>query len=419
MQEKKPRGMIEIDRIITVTDLNLYIKGMLEQDILLSHITVKGEISNFKNHSSGHLYMSLKDKGGVIRAVMFRMSAAKLKFIPYNGMQVIASGRVSVYERDGQYQLYISDMIPDGVGALYVAYEQLKERLASEGLFDEAHKKPIPKYPNTVGIVTSPTGAAIRDILNILKRRFPYTTVYLYPALVQGEGAKESIVKGLKFFDGKVDVVITGRGGGSIEDLWAFNEEIVARTIYEMKTPVISAVGHETDFTIADFVADRRVPTPSAAAEIAVPSASELMRFLKIVDGRLCAALVSKTEKSRKSLENLTAREVLKNPAAMYNIKRMEADALSMRLETSYLGIIGAVKEKFIGNVSKLDAMSPLKILGRGYLVARDENGIPVSSVKTLKKGDLLKIDFKDGNADCEIKDLKKSVKNERKKSNG
>ena len=381
---------------------------MLEQDILLSHVTVKGEISNFKNHSSGHLYMSLKDKGGVIRAVMFRMSAGKLKFIPYNGMQVIATGRVSVYERDGQYQLYISEMIPDGIGALYVAYEQLKEKLEAEGLFSEAHKKPIPKYPNTIGIVTSPTGAAIRDILNILKRRFPYTAVYLYPALVQGEGAKESIVKGLKFFDGKVDTVITGRGGGSIEDLWAFNEEIVARTIFEMKTPVISAVGNETDFTIADFVADRRVPTPSAAAEIAVPSSAELMRFLKIVDGRLCSALVSKTQKARKSLESLTAREVLKNPSAMYNVKRMEADAYTMRLEKAYTDILGNVRERFKENAAKLDALSPLKILGRGYLTARDIKGKPVVSIDGLNTGDTVKLNFKDGNADCEIINLYK-----------
>lgn len=379
---------------------------MVERDSVLSRVTVKGEISNFKNHSSGHLYMSLKDSGGVIRAVMFRASASKLRFIPYNGMQVIVTGRVSVYERDGQYQIYISEMMPDGIGALYVAYEQLKERLEAEGLFSEERKKPIPKYPNTIGIVTSPTGAAIRDILNILKRRFPYTTVYLYPALVQGEGAKESIVKGLKFFDGKVDTVITGRGGGSIEDLWAFNEEVVARTIAGMKTPVISAVGHETDFTIADFVADRRVPTPSAAAEIAVPSGTELMRFLKIVDGRLCSALVSKIESSKKSLENLKAREVLKNPSAMYNVRRMEADSLFMRMETAYLNSLTQKKEKFIKNISKLDAMSPLKILKRGYSLANDEKGNPISSVKKLKKGDLIKINFKDGKADCEIMEV-------------
>jgi len=396
-----------MENVLTVTDVNLYIKSMVERDPVLSFVTVKGEISNFKNHSSGHLYMSLKDSGGVIRAVMFRGSASKLKFVPNNGMQVIVTGKISVYERDGQYQIYITEMVPDGVGALYVAYEQLKERLQAEGLFNETRKKPIPKYPNTIGIVTSPTGAAIRDILNILKRRFPYTTVYLYPALVQGEGAKESIVKGLKFFDGKVDTVITGRGGGSIEDLWAFNEEIVARTISEMKTPVISAVGHETDFTIADFVADKRVPTPSAAAEIAVPSSSELMRFLKIVDGRLCTALVNKTVALKKNLENLINREVIKNPSVMYNIKRMVADSLSMKMESSYTNLISSNKEHFIKNVAKLDAMSPLKILQRGYLVANNEKGEPVSSVKKLKTGDKLEVNFIDGKADCEILEVK------------
>ena len=395
-----------MNNILSVTDLNLYIKSKIEDDSFLSVIAVKGEISNFKHHSSGHLYMSLKDNGGVIRAVMFRMSASKLKFIPDNGMQVVATGRVSVYERDGQYQLYITDMIPDGVGALYVAYEQLKEKLSQEGLFDERYKKPIPKYPARIGIVTSPTGAAIRDILNVLKRRFPYSAVYLYPALVQGEGAKDSIVKGLKFFDGKVDTVITGRGGGSIEDLWAFNEEIVARTIFEMKTPVISAVGHETDFTIADFVADKRVPTPSAAAEIAVPSTVELMRFLKIVDGRLCAALISKTQNAKSRLDNVKAREVLKNPSAMYNLRRMEADSFTMRMETAYSTIVGNIKERYVKNVAKLDALSPLKILKRGYLVANDEKGSPVSSVKKLKKGDLIKLSFNDGKADCEIKEI-------------
>lgn len=400
--------MSKIADILTITDLNAYIKGVIDGDALLSYVTVKGEISNFKNHSSGHLYMSLKDSGGVIRAVMFRMSASKLKFIPYNGMQIIATGRISVYERDGQYQMYISEMLPDGIGALYIAYEQLKEKLQSEGLFDETRKKPIPKYPNSIGIVTSPTGAAVRDILNILKRRFPYTRVYLYPALVQGEGAKESIVKGLRFFDGKVDTVITGRGGGSIEDLWAFNEELVARTIAEMKTPVISAVGHETDFTIADFVADKRVPTPSAAAELAVPNATELMRFLKIVDSRLITALVSKTEGAKKSLENLMSREVLKNPAATYNLRRMEIDSLEMRMENAYMNMLSQNKEKFVKNVSKLDALSPLKILKRGYLVANDERGEAVSSVKNLKNGDKINISFCDGKAKCEILEVEK-----------
>ena len=395
-------------QVITVTDLNLYIKGVVENDYVLNNVTVKGEISNFKNHSSGHLYMSLKDNGGVIRAVMFRTNASKLKFVPDNGMQVIVTGRVGVFERDGQYQIYISEMIPDGVGALYVAYEQLKKKLEAEGLFDISHKKPIPKYPNIIGVVTSPTGAAIRDILNILKRRFPYTRVYLYPVLVQGPDAAESIVRGLKYFDGKVDTVITGRGGGSIEDLWAFNEEIVARAIFEMKTPVISAVGHETDFTIADFVADRRVPTPSAAAEIAVPSSAELSKFLKIVDARLSTALINKVENSKKDFENLKNRDLLKNPLAVFDIKRMVIDSCQTRLDKAYSEKMTFLRERFLKAFFKLDALHPLKILNRGYSMATNETGTPVSSVKKIKKGDKISLSFSDGKADCMVEDIKK-----------
>ena len=397
--------------VFTITELNLYIKSLIENDRLLSNVTVKGEISNFKHHSSGHMYLSLKDDGGVIRAVMFRYSAQKLKFRPENGMQVVVSGKVSVYERDGQYQIYIEDMMPDGVGALYVAYEQLKAQLEQEGLFSPEYKKPIPKYPETIGIVTSPTGAAIRDILNILKRRFPYTRVYLYPALVQGEGAAESIVKGLRFFDGKVDTVITGRGGGSIEDLWAFNEEAVARQIFAMKTPVISAVGHETDFTIADFVADRRVPTPSAAAEISVPSGSELQKFLKIVDGRLYSALLGKLESSQKELKRLLEREVLRNPLAVYDVKRMQIDSYTMQLENIYRKEIHTLRERFVKNVSKLDALSPLKILERGYSVTEDKSGNPVSSVKAFQAGDPLCVTLTDGKVHCNVVDVKPKEK--------
>ncbi len=397
--------------VLGIAELNLYIKGLIENDFILKKVSVKGEISNFKYHSSGHLYMSLKDDKGVIRAVMFRMNAQNLKFMPENGMQVIATGKVGVFERDGQYQLYINEMIPDGVGALYIAYEQLKKKLEAQGYFSAEHKKPIPKYPNTIGIVTSPTGAAIRDILNILKRRFPYTAVYLYPVLVQGPGAAQDIVKGLKFFDGKVDTVITGRGGGSIEDLWAFNEEIVAKAIYEMNTPVISAVGHETDFTIADFVADRRVPTPSAAAEIAVPSATELKKFLKIVDTRLYTSLVNKVENAQKALDNLKSRDVMKNPLAIYNVKQLTVDSFTMRMEKAFINSVTKENERFIRNVSKLDALSPLKILKRGYSMAVDEDGKPVSTVKKIKTGDVLKINFDDGKAQCRVESTQISDK--------
>lgn len=391
--------------ILSITGLNLYIKGLIEQDRLLSNVTIKGEISNFKAHSSGHLYMSLKDDGSVIKAVMFRGNAQKLKFIPNNGMQVVVTGKVSLYERDGQYQIYISDMLPDGVGALFVAYEQLKQKLDKEGLFSEIHKKSIPKYPKKIGIVTSPTGAAIRDILNILKRRFTYSEVYIFPVLVQGEGAASSIARGIEFFNKiyKVDTIITGRGGGSIEDLWAFNEEIVARAIYNSQIPIISAVGHETDFTIADFVADKRVPTPSAAAEIAVPQATQLLEFLKIVDSRLLSALISKLDKSKKDLLNLKDKEVLKNPLAIYNVKRMIIDKLSMSLENAFIKEKNLKKEKFIMNVAKLDALSPLKILKRGYSMTCDEMGQPISSVKKVDIGSKINVAMEDGSLNCSV----------------
>ena len=390
--------------ILTISGLNLYIKGLLEQDRQLNQVTVKGEISNFKNHTSGHMYMSLKDNNSVIRAVMFKSSAQRLKFLPNNGMQVVVTGKVSVFERDGQYQIYITDMMPDGVGALYVAFEQLKEKLQNEGLFSDFNKKPIPKYPERIGIVTSPTGAAIRDILNILKRRFPYSAVYIFPVLVQGEGAAQSIAKGIEFFNQhKVDTIITGRGGGSIEDLWAFNEEIVARAIFNSQTPVISAVGHETDFTIADFVADKRVPTPSAAAEIAVPSLVELKRFLRIVDGRLYSALISKLENASKDLNGLKNREVLKNPLAVYNNKRMIIDSFSMRLENAYVRTKNTKREKFIELISKLDTLSPLKVLKRGYSMAKDKAGQPITSIKQTKPKTNINVDLSDGSLECEI----------------
>ena len=263
----------------SVTELNNYIKNLFDGNRTLSAVTVKGEISNFKNHSTGHLYFSLKDEEGQIRAVMFRSKAMSLKFMPESGMRVIAHGSVTIYPRDGSYQLYVNSLQPDGIGALYLAYEQLKDKLYQEGLFDESHKKPIPYAPQSVGVITSPTGAAVRDIINVISRRFPIATVYLYPALVQGEGAEESLISGLDYFEKSAlaDVIILGRGGGSIEDLWAFNGERLARKIFAATTPIISAVGHETDFTIADFVSDLRAPTPSAAAELAVPDSKELL----------------------------------------------------------------------------------------------------------------------------------------------
>ena len=288
---------------LTVSELNQYVKKIFDNDHTLSAISVRGEISNFVNHRSGHLYFSLKDAEGQIRAVMFRSSVARLKFIPENGMKVVVHGSVTVYQREGSYQLYVNSMEPDGIGGLYLAYEQLKERLYNEGLFDESHKKELPPLPLRIGVITSPTGAAVQDIINVTKRRFPIAKLYLYPSLVQGDGAEENLIKALDYYESSnlVDVIIIGRGGGSIEDLWAFNSERLARRIYSMQTPIISAVGHETDFTICDFVSDMRAPTPSAAAELSVPD----MRELKIqIDNYLDKAAV-------KALSAIPSKEVL------------------------------------------------------------------------------------------------------------
>ena len=289
----------------TVSELNNYIKSIFENNRTLSSVMVRGEISNFTNHRSGHLYFSLKDADGQIRSVMFRSRAMGLKFMPESGMKVIVHGSVTVYPRDGSYQLYVSSMQPDGVGALYLAYEQLKERLFQEGLFDEIYKKPIPAFPKRIGVITSPTGAAVRDIINVTGRRYPCADIYVYPALVQGDGAENSLIKALDYFDSSClcDVIILGRGGGSIEDLWAFNSEALARRIFEARVPIISAVGHETDFTICDFVADMRAPTPSAAAEIAVPETHELMHKIDNIIGRMSLLIGKRIEHGKQILD--------------------------------------------------------------------------------------------------------------------
>jgi exodeoxyribonuclease VII large subunit len=296
--------------IFSVSSLNAYIKNIFENNRTLSSVTLRGEISNFTNHRSGHLYFSLKDSEGQIRAVMFRSRAASLKFMPESGMKVIVHGSVTVYPRDGSYQIYVLSMQPDGIGALYLAYEQMKARLAEEGLFDESHKKLIPEFPRRIGVITSPTGAAVRDIINVTGRRYPMADLYLYPALVQGAAAEASLIRALDYLDssGLCDVIIIGRGGGSIEDLWAFNSEALARRIYAASTPVISAVGHETDFTICDFVADMRAPTPSAAAEIAVPDRRELIMRLDRLDERMCSALVRSVARYRELIDSLSER---------------------------------------------------------------------------------------------------------------
>ena len=384
--------------IFSVSDLNEYIKSLFENNRTLSSVSVRGEISNFVNHRSGHLYFSIKDADGQIRAVMFRSKAMSLKFIPESGMKVIVHGSVTVYPRDGSYQIYVSSMQPDGIGALYLAYEQMKARLAEEGLFDEEHKKPIPEIPSRIGVITSPTGAAVRDIINVTGRRFPQAEVYVYPALVQGEGAEESLIRALDYLDKShlCDVIILGRGGGSIEDLWAFNSEKLARRIYEANVPIISAVGHETDFTICDFVADMRAPTPSAAAELAVPDCRELMMRLDSYDERLARALVTRLERAREKLEHLsdvTGKYTVKNLVAT---RRDEVDRLTDMATLMIMSRIGKARDNLASLAGKADALSPLSILSRGYSVA-EKGGRVIRSVSELNAGDGFDLIMSDG----------------------
>lgn len=395
---------------LTVSQLNRYIKGIIEQDNLLFRVTVKGEISNFKAHYSGHMYFALKDETAVIKCVMFRSAASTLKFLPESGQKVIASGRVGVYERDGQYQLYIDSMQPDGIGALYAAYEQLKGKLSEEGLFDEDRKKPIPKFPSKIGVVTSPTGAAVRDILNILKRRYRLSDIYIYPVLVQGDEAPGDIAKAIDYFDrsGWADVLIVGRGGGSIEDLWAFNTEIVARAAANCKIPIISAVGHETDFTIIDFVADLRAPTPSAAAELAVPSAAELLEKLSGFDLRLINAVGATVRKKRLALEGFSGRAVYKRENDIVEKRMMALDSASLKLEAAMNSVLAKDKELLSSVIGKLDALSPLATLKRGFSVVKKDDEV-VKSAADLNEGDRLSVRFSDGGAICEVKDIWKN----------
>lgn len=395
------------ENAITVTELNWYLKELLDSDPIVRRIFVRGEISNFKNqYSSGHLYFSLKDNEGLVRTVMFRSSAVKLGFTPENGMKVIVGGRVSVYGKDGQYQLYAESMIPDGVGELYLAYEQLKKRLEAEGLFDEAHKKPLPRFPKTVGIVTSPTGAAIRDILNILKRRYPLADIVLYPAQVQGEGAYVGLVNGIRYFNrtASADVIIIGRGGGSIEDLWEFNREELAREIYASEIPVISAVGHETDFTICDFVADRRAPTPSAAAELAVPDRADLRQGIKNTETRLRGAVRTKTDRLRAKVELMSSCYSMRSFGDLINSKRMDTLRLSEKLDAAAAQRVKNERNRLAWLIGKLDALDPLAVLSRGYAIISTYDGKKdISDVSRLDVGERINIRLRDGLAVADV----------------
>lgn len=386
--------------VFSVSGLNEYIKGIFENNRALSSVTVRGEISNFVYHRSGHLYFSLKDASGQIRAVMFRSKAASLKFMPESGMKVVIHGSVTVYPRDGSYQLYASSMQPDGIGALYLAYEQMKVRLAEEGIFDEAHKLPIPLYPKRVGVITSPTGAAVRDIINVTGRRYPSADIFVFPALVQGEGAEQSLIRALDYLDKTklCDVVIIGRGGGSIEDLWAFNSEALARRIYDATVPIISAVGHETDFTICDFVADMRAPTPSAAAELAVPDRRELLIRLDGLDSRLSLALNRKALRAREKLDSMISATRAVGVGDHIKRKKETVIALDDKAELIIKSILDRKRSELCASVGRADALNPLSILSRGYSIAT-VNGFTVNSVRSIALKDEMDLIMSDGKA--------------------
>ncbi len=402
--------------VLTVTQLNNYVKTLFDTDDVLSAVSVCGEISNFKNHySTGHLYFSLKDNESLIRCVMFASSAARLKFAPENGMTVTLYGRVSVYPRDGAYQIYVSNMIPDGIGDQYIAFELLKKKLEAEGLFDQSRKKPLPKFPSTVGVVTSSTGAAIRDIMNVLSRRYPVASVLIYPAIVQGVSAAKSVADGVRFFNDPKsfreipapDVIIIGRGGGSGEDLSAFNDEGLARAVAASDIPIISAVGHETDFTITDFVSDLRAPTPSAAAELAVPDRAELLRKLANVTARCTSIMSGRIEHFEKQLDTLAAARVLRSPQTLLDIRLDTVSRFAEKLDNGYEKIVEASSAKLARAASKLDAMSPLKVISRGYAVVRGDGGV-VSSVSELSVGQEADITLSDGEARATITQITK-----------
>ncbi len=389
---------------ISVTDLNRYIKNKIADDEVLSNVLVKGEISNYKHHYTGHLYFTLKDENSLIKCIMFKSFAERLKFEPKDGMKVMLLGSVSVFERDGVYQIYGKAMQEDGMGSLYKAYEELKAKLESEGLFAQEHKKKIPMFPKCIGVLTSNTGAVIRDIINVSTRRNPNVYIKLLPVPVQGEGAAEKIVDAIKIMNEQklADVIIVARGGGSLEDLWPFNEEIVARAIYDSELPIISAVGHETDFTIADFVADLRAPTPSAAAELAVPNIAELSLKLQTYNNRYKQALKKKVEFMRLRYEKCMNSRVFKEPTQRINEKYMLIDMKIKSMENSILNIYNKNKTNMVKQISKLDALSPLKTLTRGYSIV-EENGRAIRTIKDLKKDAEVDIRLIDGRAKAKI----------------
>lgn len=420
------------DKYITVTQLTKYIKYKIDNDVNLNEVFLKGEISNFKAHTRGHFYFTLKDEGSRINAIMFASATKKIKFMPKDGMKVLVTGKISVFEANGAYQIYVNDMLEDGIGNLYIAFEQLKEKLEKEGLFKKEYKKEIPKIPNRIGVVTAPTGAAIKDIISTIKRRWPLSEVILFPALVQGENAKEDIVKQIKRAeDYNLDTLIVGRGGGSIEDLWPFNEEIVAKAIFDCNIPTISAVGHEIDFTIADFVADLRAPTPTGAAEMAVPQISDVTNYLNQLKIRLNKIMQHQLKINRQKLEEIKSRYIFTNPISIYQQKELLFSSIIDRLKFSTVNLVNIKQKKFeqiknsyllknpmklIENkenkylqiISKLETLSPLLTLKRGYTITKKDDKA-ITSINQIKSKDKITIDFQDGSVISEVTNIVKN----------
>ncbi len=395
--------------ILSVSQVNKYIKTMMDSDMLLSDITVTGEISNFKRHNSGHYYFSVKDSGATISAAMFKWQNRNLKFMPENGMRVLVHGKISVYEPSGQYQIIADSIEPDGIGALYAAYEKLRLKLKNAGYFDESRKKPLPQFPRKVGVITSPTGAAIRDILNILGRRYPLAEVIICPSAVQGESAPAELSAAMDAMNvaNACDVIIIGRGGGSIEDLWAFNSIDVIMAVANSAIPVISAVGHETDFTLCDFVADMRAPTPSAAAELAVPDSTAVRNYLHQFQAKSKNALERIIKSAENRVSSVMQLHCMKNPMNVIETKARQLDDMWSAINSSQSDILNSCELKLCENASRLAALNPMAVLGRGYSVVYKAK-VPIVSAVALNEGDAIEIQLSDGIAECEVKSVKK-----------
>ncbi len=401
-----------MDQTLSVTALNLYIRDLLDSQRTLANVGVRGELSNYKIYPSGHHYFTLKDSESSLRCVMFKSSASRLRFRPENGMGVTVWGRVTVYPRDGAYQLYATQIMPEGTGDLQIAFEQLKAKLEGEGLFDPEHKKPLPRFPDRIAIITSSAGAAVHDMIRILGKRWPLAKVLPLPVRVQSVEAPSEIAGAIRYaneFD-VADLIITGRGGGSIEDLWAFNDERVARAIYASRLPVISAVGHEPDVTISDYVADRRASTPSNAAEIAVPDCREIQELLTAYELRASQGMRKQLNNLRERLDACASRRVLTDPVTLVDNRRMELDRSRERLAAAEEKILAGKRQRFVAATAKLDAMSPLKVLTRGYAITHDEKGNSIRSAEQLHSGDKITLRLSDGSADCLVEDVRRST---------